>query len=391
MDFDQIINRKGTYSTQWDYIEDRFGHPDLLPFSISDTDFLVPENVLMDLKERLDHGIFGYTRWNHPYFKDSVKTWFSQRFQTDLADREISYSPSVMYSVSKLIDMHSDEKDGVIIQTPAYDAFFKTIKGNNRKIVKNPLNYIDGNYSINFTDLEEKLANKHNKILLLCSPHNPTGRVWTEEELRKIIALAQKHNVYIISDEIHMDVLREGVEHHPIIKFADKNIALVSSGSKTFNFPGLIYSYVILSDDEDFNQFSVRLKEQDGLSSASILGMEATISTYNNNAEWVDELNQYLDSNIAYVESFLAEYFPSIHVVPSESTYLMWIDISKYPLPMDEMQEKLVNKGKVAIMDGSVYGGNGEHFLRLNVGCPKEKLVEGMKRFKFGLTGDRGS
>lgn len=388
MDFDKIINRKGTYSTQWDYIEDRFGHPDLLPFSISDTDFLVPESVLDDLKTRLDHGIYGYTRWNHSYFKDSIRSWFSQRFQTDLTNREILYSPSVMYSISKLIDMHSNENDGVIVQTPAYDAFFKTIKANNRQVVDNPLDYVDGSYSINFTDLEEKLADEQNKILLFCSPHNPTGRVWTEEELIKVIALCQKHNVYIISDEIHMDVLREGIQHHPIVKFAEKNIALVSSGSKTFNFPGLIYSYVILSDDEDLEQFSLRLKDQDGLSSASILGMEATISAYNKNVEWVDELNKYIDSNIEYVEAFLEENFPEMHVVPSESTYLMWIDISDYPLSMAEIQEGLVNKGKVAIMDGSIYGGNGNHFLRLNVGCPKAKLVEGMKRFKLGLKGN---
>ncbi|MGX7109478.1 MalY/PatB family protein [Facklamia miroungae] len=385
MDFDKVKIRKGTYSTQWDYIEDRFGHPDLLPFSISDTDFQVPENVRDSLRKRLDHGIFGYTRWNHSYFKDSVRKWFSQRFQTHLENREILYSPSVMYSISKLIDMHSNINEGVIIQTPVYDAFFKTIKANQRKIVENPLNYTDGYYSIDFKDLEVKLADDENKILLLCSPHNPTGRVWTEEELSQIVSLCKKYNVYIISDEIHMDILRNGVQHKPIIKLAKDNVALVSSGSKTFNFPGLIYSYVILSNKNDIERFSLRLKEQDGVSSASILGMEATISAYNNNSQWVDELNHYLDLNIKFISEFIKENFPEMYVVPSESTYLMWIDTSNYYLSMDEIQHRLVNIGKVAIMDGSVYGGNGKNFLRLNIGCPKQKLVEGMRRFKVSL------
>jgi cystathionine beta-lyase len=386
VDFNQIIDRKGTHCTQWDYVEDRFGQKDLLPFTISDTDFALPDQVKNTLVQRLAHGVFGYTRWDHADLKQSVKKWYGRRFGNDIEEEWIIYSPSVMYSISQLIKMYSREGEGIVLQTPAYDAFYKTISGNKRKIVENPLSYSNGQYSLNFMDLEKKLSKEENRILLLCSPHNPTGRVWTKEELEKIILLCKKYDVFIISDEIHMDVLRHGKVHHPIVSFVEENVALVTSGSKTFNFPGLIFSYVLLPRKKDRQEFLYRLKNQDGLSSASTLGLEATISAYNECEEWVEELNQYIDSNILYVKNILHKYLPRIVVTVPESTYLMWIDVSALGWTMEEIQSRLLNIGKVAIMDGEVYGGNGQAFLRLNVGCPRRKLEEGMERLILSLT-----
>lgn len=385
MDFNQIIDRRGTYCTQWDYVQDRFGVKDLLPFTISDTDFKVPEIVNEAILKRVNHPIYGYTRWNNGDFQNSVTSWYQRRMDTNIDSKWIVYSPSVMYSVSQLIQIVSKEDDGVIIQTPGYDAFFKTIRGNNRQIVENPLNYKDGVYALDFEDLEEKLKLKNNSVLLLCSPHNPTGKVWSEDELIKIIELCAEYDVFIISDEIHMDVLRKNIQHHPILKFSINNIAIVTSASKTFNFPGLIFSYAIIPDVVIQENFLYNLKNKDGLSSTSILGLEATMAAYNHSETWVDDLNIYIEKNYNYVKEQMAKYFPDFKVVESNSTYLMWIDVSESHYSMDEIQNALINVGKVAIMDGKIYGGNGQDFLRLNIGCPMDKLVDGIERMKKSL------
>lgn len=386
MFFDEPINRKGTQCTQWDYVEDRFGEKNLLPFTISDTDFKVPTAVEAALIKRMQHPVFGYTRWNHNEFKQAVCKWYSERFNSMIKSDWLVYSPSVMYSVKQLVTLLSEPGDGIIIQTPAYDAFYKMIKENKRKIVPNALIYDAKSYRIDFEELTRLMAQPENKVLLLCSPHNPTGRVWQKDELQQIIELAKTHDVFIISDEIHMDIVRKGQRHQPIIDLLQENVALVTSGSKTFNFPGLIYSYGIIPDPKLRERFLTQLKEADGLSSTSIFGMTATIAAYDNESKWVDQLNDYLDGNIAYVIAYLQEHHPELVVTKSEATYLMWIDCTALGLTMAELQQRMIRKGKVAIMSGEIYGKEGRNFLRLNIGCSREKLIDGLKRFTLSLT-----
>ena len=386
MFFDEPINRKGTQCTQWDYVEDRFGEKNLLPFTISDTDFKVPAAVEAALIKRMQHPVFGYTRWNHNEFKQAVCKWYSERFNSMIKSDWLVYSPSVMYSVKQLVTLLSEPGDGIIIQTPAYDAFYKMIKENKRKIVPNTLIYDAKSYRIDFEELTRLMAQPENKVLLLCSPHNPTGRVWQKDELQRIIELAKTHDVFIISDEIHMDIVRKGQRHQPIIDLLQENVVLVTSGSKTFNFPGLIYSYGIIPDPKLRERFLTQLKEADGLSSTSIFGMTATIAAYDNESKWVDQLNDYLDGNIAYVIAYLQEHHPELVVTKSEATYLMWIDCTALGLTMAELQQRMIRKGKVAIMSGEIYGKEGRNFLRLNIGCSREKLIDGLKRFTLCLT-----
>lgn len=385
--FDLSIDRKGTYCTQWDYIEDRFGKKDLLPFSVSDTDFSVPEEITKALEERLKHPVFGYTRWNHQTFKGAIADWYQKRFQANIQSEWVLYSPSVIYSIAKLIELKSNQGDHVVLQTPAYDAFFKTIQDNHRTLIENKLLFNDGHYTIDFNDLEAKLAHPKAKIFLLCSPHNPTGRVWTKNELSKILQLCQKHHVFIISDDIHMDILRESQKHIPLTECALelKEIAICSSASKTFNTPGLICSYLIVPDKALREAFLITLKNRDGLSSTSIFGMISTIVAYKECEAWVVELNQYLTENFTILEQFLAAELPNLRLISSEATYLAWIDISAIPHSSDDIQHALIQKGKVAIMPGETYGSNGSTFLRMNLGCPKEKLIEGLKRLKIGI------
>lgn len=385
MNFDQVIDRYNTYCTQWDFVQDRFGVAGLLPFTISDTDFAVPDEVNESLKKRLEHPVFGYTRWNHEDFKQSVISWYSKRLKTAIQADWIQYSPTVIYSVSKLIQLVSAENSGVVLQTPAYDAFYQAIIGNQRKVVENPLRYENYAYTIDFADLEKKLAQPENQVMLLCSPHNPTGRVWTKEELEQIVTLCRKYQVFLIADEIHMDVVRQQVEHQPILSITQTQVAALSSGTKTFNFPGLVFSYALIPDEALHQRFAAALKGQDGLSSASIMGMLATMTAYQQCSYWVDELKAYIDGNIKFTQEFLQKEIPQIKVISSQATYLMWLDTHDLKIPMDKLQGALIHTGKVAIMDGEIYGGNGAEFLRLNVGCPRTKVAAGLQRLKKSI------
>lgn len=385
--FDSFINRLGTYSTQWDYVEDRFGEKDLLPFTISDMDFATPDAIQQALHNRFEHPVFGYTRWNHKDYKFSIKNWYKKRFNSLIDDEWIIYSPSVIYSVSRLIELNSLPNDGVIIQTPAYDAFFKTIGSSNRRIVENPLKYKQGIYSIDFDDLEEKLSEDHNKILLFCSPHNPTGIVWSKKDLKKIIDLCKKYNVFIISDDIHMDITFNELKHTPLTNYIEvyDQMAVCTSTSKTFNTPGLGGSYTLIPNLKLRTQFINILKNRDGLSSASIPGIISTMTAYNDCEEWVENLRDYVYENFKFVKQYLEHNLPQLKFLIPQATYLGWIDVSGLDYTMDEIQDYLVHKGKVAIMYGDIYGGNGEQFLRLNVGCPRSKLEEGLKRLKISI------
>ncbi|MCK1993666.1 pyridoxal phosphate-dependent aminotransferase [Peribacillus muralis] len=386
-DFNEKIDRRGTFCTQWDYVQDRFGEKDLLPFSISDTDFKSPPEILQAIQQRLQHGIFGYTRWNHSPFKDAITQWYKKRFVCPIQEDWITYSPSVIYSVSKLIEIMTEEEDQVVIQTPAYDAFFKTIQDNKRIISSNELIYHEGAYSIDFSDLEEKLAHPKAKVLLLCSPHNPTGRVWTRDELNKIVALCNRYDVYIISDEIHMDIIHEENTHTPIVQSAiDPNtLCICSSASKTFNTPGLGGSYCLIPDTDIREAFLISLKNKDGLSSASVFGMEAVITAYTQCEYWVDELVEYVYGNLRIIQLFLKEHLPMLSFHLPESTYLAWIDVSQLPYSSNQIQDALVHQGKVAIMPGVTFGESGSCFIRLNVGCPEAKLQEGLDRLKSAI------
>ncbi|GGB61953.1 MalY/PatB family protein [Fictibacillus barbaricus] len=386
--FDDEINRLGTFCTQWDYIEDRFGEKDLLPFSISDTDFKVPQEVLEALKNRIDHGIFGYTRWNHEEFKGSIEEWYRKRFSSFINKDWIAYSPSVIYSISKLIEQLTDQGDHIVVQTPAYDAFFKLIKDNKRVLSENKLIYEKYKYSIDFQDLDEKLAHPRAKVLILCSPHNPTGRVWTRDELNKIISLCKKHGVYIISDEIHMDIVLKPNRHIPIVEVAGEyleNISICTSASKTFNTPGLGGSYTIIPNEIIREEFLLTLKNKDGLSSTSTLGAIALMTAYLTCDQWVVDLNAYLKGNMEIVKVFLDTHLPAAHFHVPESTYLAWIDISDLPYSDEQLQKAMIHHGKVAIMPGEMYGKNGKGFIRMNVGCPSSKVIEGLQRLKKAI------
>ncbi|TQQ84515.1 putative C-S lyase [Peptacetobacter hominis] len=388
-DFDKIIDRKGTFCTQWDYIQDRFGVSDLLPFSISDTDFRAPKEIIDDLQKVLEHGIFGYTRWNHHEFKSKIKKHYEKSFSTGIDENRVLYSPSVMYSVSVLIRMLSKEDDLISVFDPMYDAFINVIKKNNRIINPIPLDF-DNDYKIDFDYFEKSISKS--KILLLCSPHNPTGKVFSKEELDKIVLLCKKYNVFIISDEIHSDIVLWENRHIPILKYYNiyKNIILVNSASKTFNIPALGGSYLLVPSSDIREDFLIQTRQKDFVNSAAIMGMIATMSAYEKCDYYIDELVSYTESNMILLKEFFETEFPSISFKMPQSTYLAWIDMRKTGLSSEEIQKLLVIDGKIGIMSGDVYGENGTGFLRMNLGCPRKKLLDGIEKIKYAFRNIEG-
>ncbi|MFV0393166.1 MAG: MalY/PatB family protein [Coprobacillaceae bacterium] len=381
--FDEVVNRYQTYCTQWDYIQDRFGKGNILPFSISDTDFKVPVEVYQQLENVMQHQIYGYSRWNHHDFKGAITNYFKHQFSSIIEEDWVLYSPSVLYSISLLFRLLTKPADKVLTFLPMYDAFYNIIQENNRTLVTSKLLEDNGLFYIDFEDLENKI--KDVQVVLLCSPHNPTGKVFTEEELMRIISLCKEYNVPIISDEIHMDVIMPGNKHTTIMSFINEysKIYLASSGSKTFNYPGLIGSYAVISNKEIYDAFIHQTKNKDFLNSVSLLGMHATITSYNHCQYYVTELKEYINNNFNYVEKFIKDNFKDIVFKKPQATYLAWIDCRNLPFTKEQLQDALVNIGGIGIMPGEVYGG--KKYLRLNCGCPLSKLEEGMKRFKIAI------
>ena len=382
MNFDEIKDRRGTYCTQWDYVKDRFGKEGLLPFTISDMDLESPEEIAEALVKRINHKIFGYSRWNHDDFKNSIESWYKKRFSCEINKDWIVYSPSVIYAVSKFVEMKSEKGDGVLINTPGYDGFFKMILGNERKIISSPLKNINGKYEIDFEDFEKKC--REVKIFLLCSPHNPVGKVWTEEELIKIIEICKKNNVFIISDEIHMDIVYNK-KHIPIVSLGKdylENIVLCTSASKTFNIPAFTGSYLFIPSEKNREDFLKILKERDALSSPSILAVIATMTAYNECEYWVDELIKYTENNIRFVKEYLEKNIPELFCEIPDGSYFAWIDFSKLGISSEEFQKYLIDIGEVAVMPGLTYGEEGRYFLRLNVACSIKKVKDGLERIK---------
>ncbi|MBC4241976.1 aminotransferase class I/II-fold pyridoxal phosphate-dependent enzyme [Klebsiella pneumoniae] len=340
-DFATPIDRHGTWCTQWDYVADRFGAADLLPFTISDMDFATAPCILDAVSQRLAHGVFGYSRWRNEAFLGAIAHWYASRFNSDIDPQSVVYGPSVIYMVAETIRQWSKEGDGVVVHTPAYDAFYNTITANRRRIAPVPLILKDNRWRCDMDRLEAALAEPKNTLLLLCSPHNPTGKVWRREELETMAALCQKHGVRVISDEIHMDMTWSEHRHIPWSEVAQGPWALFTSGSKSFNIPAFTGAYGFIPEE--------------------------------------NERDSYLQANMRYVADTLNNAFPALGWQPPEATYLAWIDLR--PLNVDDraLQQALIAEQKVAIMPGYTYGPEGNGFLRLNVGCPREKLERGVE------------
>ncbi|MFU0867230.1 MalY/PatB family protein [Kluyvera ascorbata] len=384
-DFSTVIDRHGTWCTQWDYVADRFGDADLLPFTISDMDFATAPCILDALSKRLSHGVFGYSRWKNDEFLPAIAHWYAHRFHAVIDTNTLVYGPSVIYMVAEMIRQWSAPGDGIVVHTPAYDAFFKTIEGNQRRVVGVPMDKQDGQWFCNMDKLEAALAEPQNTVLLLCSPQNPTGKVWTRDELETMAALCEKHNVRVISDEIHMDMTWQGHAHIPWSEVARGEWALFTSGSKSFNIPAFTGAYGMIVGDTAREAYLTALKNRDGLSSPSVPALVAHIAAYEHGESWLDALRDYLQENMRYIEQTLNTAFPELKWAMPQATYLAWIDLRPLSIDDRELQDVLIKQQKVAIMPGYTYGEEGNGFIRLNAGCPRVKLEQGVERLTAAI------
>lgn len=377
-DFSKVVDRHGTWCTQWDYVADRFGTADLLPFTISDMDFATAPSIIEALNQRLIHGVFGYSRWKNDEFLAAIAHWFSTQHYTAIDPQSVVYGPSVIYMVSELIRQWSETGEGVVIHTPAYDAFYKAIEGNQRTVMPVALEKQPDGWFCDMGKLEAVLAKPECKILLLCSPQNPTGKVWTCDELEIMADLCERHGVRVISDEIHMDMVWGEQPHIPWSNVARGDWALLTSGSKSFNIPALTGAYGIIENSSSRDAYLSALKGRDGLSSPSVLALTAHIAAYQQGAPWLDALRVYLKDNLTYIADKMNAAFPELNWQIPQSTYLAWLDLRPLNIDDNALQKALIEQEKIAIMPGYTYGEEGRGFIRLNAGCPRSKLEKGV-------------
>ncbi len=377
-DFSKVVDRHGTWCTQWDYVTDRFGTADLLPFTISDMDFATAPCIIEALNQRLIHGVFGYSRWKNDEFLAAIAHWFSTQHYTAIDPQSVVYGPSVIYMVSELIRQWSETGEGVVIHTPAYDAFYKAIEGNQRTVMPVALEKQPDGWFCDMGKLEAVLAKPECKIMLLCSPQNPTGKVWTCDELEIMADLCERHGVRVISDEIHMDMVWGEQPHIPWSNVARGDWALLTSGSKSFNIPALTGAYGIIENSSSRDAYLSALKGRDGLSSPSVLALTAHIAAYQQGAPWLDALRVYLKDNLTYIADKMNAAFPELNWQIPQSTYLAWLDLRPLNIDDNALQKALIEQEKIAIMPGYTYGEEGRGFVRLNAGCPRSKLEKGV-------------
>lgn len=382
-DFDKIVDRRGTSCLKYDFQVERRGRDDLLPLWVADMDFALPENILDDIQKRVSHGIFGYTDPKREYF-DSVIGWFYSHFGWEGKPEWITVTPGVVVAISVAVRALTKEGEGVLIQQPVYYPFSEAILLNKRKLVNNQLVYENGKYSIDFEDFEKKIVDENVKLFILCSPHNPVGRVWTEEELRKMGEICLKHNVIIVSDEIHCDFTYEGHKHTVFPSLGEEfenNVVFCTAPSKTFNIAGLHVSNIFIPNPEIRKKFKSEL-EAFGFSQPNVLGLTACQSVYSKGEEWYRELKEYIAGNLDFAREYFAENMPKIRLVEPDGTYLIWLDCEKLGLSVEELESFVEDKAKLWVDFGKIFGKESGQFIRLNIACPRKTLRQALEQLR---------
>lgn len=378
--FDTLINRQNTMSVKWDTVP-----TDQLPMWVADMDFKCADEIIEALKSRVDHGIYGYLALENSYY-DSIINWMKNRHNWEIQKQWIVTTPGIVTAFNIAIQTFTKKGDKIAIQTPVYPPFFSAVKNNGRELVENRLILKDGIYSMDFNSLEESFKNGV-KALMLCSPHNPIGRVWSKEELKTLGNLCVKYNVLVISDEIHNDLTFNGKTHTVFSKISQEindNCIVCTAPSKTFNIAGIQCSNIIIPNDNLREQF-VKSLTCCGLDHLNIFSVPALITSYNHCEYWLNDLMIYLEDNFNYLDTFLKENLPIIKATPSQGTYLVWLDFRELNLSQSDLVNLISNNAKVLLNDGSTFGEDGIGFMRLNIGCPRELLCNGLNRIKNAI------
>lgn len=385
-DFDRIIPRHDTNSYKWDSVDE----PDMLPMWVADMDFRTAPAVVNALQRRVEHGIFGYTRVPDAYY-DAVMDWFGRKHDWAIQKEWIIYTSGVVPALSAVIKALTAPGDKVLVQTPVYNCFFSSIRNNECEVVANPLIYENATYRIDFDDLERKAADPGVKLLLLCNPHNPAGRVWRTEELARIGEICIRHRVMVVSDEIHCELVFPGYIYTPFAsvsaEFAAHSVICVSP-SKAFNMAGLQIANIICVDAGMRARIDKAINVNE-VCDVNPFGIEATIAAYREGEEWLSQLTGYLEENYLCMKAFCGEYLPGLPITTLEGTYLVWMDCRRLHKTSEELEQLLMKEARLWLNAGTMYGAEGEGFMRWNIACPRPQLIKGLKRFRNSLATNR--
>lgn len=384
-DFDKIVDRNNTNCLKYDFKAERGLPADVLPLWVADMDFPTVPEVTEKLKSVANHGIFGYTEVKDDYF-DAVSGWFLKHFNWETKKEWLVKTPGVVYAIAQAVRAFSKEGDGVMLQNPVYYPFSEVIVDNNRKLVNSPLLYNpegDGyDYTMNFEEIEEKIVSENVKIFLLCNPHNPVGRVWSREELTRLGDICNRHNVLVVSDEIHCDFTYEGFNHTVYASLGreyEKNCIVCTAPSKTFNLAGLQVSNIFIPNADIRKKFLRELRST-GYSQLNTCGLYAAQTAYESGELWLSQLKEYIAGNLLLVRSFVNERLKGIRLIEPQGTYLVWLDCSGLGISDEELNNRIVNKAGLWLDAGNVFGKEGDNFQRINIACPRSVLLEALER-----------
>lgn len=386
VDFDTVPNRRGTNCFKYDFAREMGMPEDVLPLWVADMDFPTAPAVLERLHALAEHGIFGYTGVKDAYFS-AVHNWYAQRFSWETQRSWLVTTPGVVFAIAIAIRAFTQKGDAILIQQPVYYPFANKVTENDRQLVVNPLVLKNGRYEMDFADMERKIVDNRVKMLLLCSPHNPVGRVWTKEELLRVGEICQKHGVLVVSDEIHADFTYAGHTHHVFAsvksEFADFTITCTAP-SKTFNLAGLQNSNIFIPNRQLRHAYKKELSAC-GCGGTNCMGMAACQAAYEAGADWLEQLKQYLAGNLAYIRQFLREKLPEIALIEPEGTYLVWLDLRKLGLTEQQQRQLIVQDAKLWLDTGTLFGQGGEGFERINIACPRTTIEQAMQRLEHAV------
>lgn len=385
-DFDTVPNRRGTNCFKYDFAREMGMPEDVLPLWVADMDFPTAPAVLERLHALAEHGIFGYTGVKDAYFS-AVHNWYAQRFGWETQRSWLVTTPGVVFAIAIAIRAFTQKGDAILIQQPVYYPFANKVTENDRQLVVNPLVLKNGRYEMDFADMERKIVDYHVKMLLLCSPHNPVGRVWTKEELLRVGEICQKHGVLVVSDEIHADFTYAGHTHRVFAsvksEFADFTITCTAP-SKTFNLAGLQNSNIFIPNRQLRHAYKKELSAC-GCGGTNCMGMAACQAAYEAGADWLEQLKQYLAGNLAYIRQFLREKLPDIALIEPDGTYLVWLDLRKLGLTEQQQRQLIVQDAKLWLDTGTLFGQGGDGFERINIACPRTTIEQAMQRLEHAV------
>ncbi len=385
-DFNQVISRQHTHSLKYDFASERNHPQDALPLWVADMDFPVADEIKEVLQTTVNHGIYGYSESKGDYYQ-AVSNWYQHHFDYHIDSSWIIKTPGVVFALAHAIKALTQEGDAVLIQPPVYYPFKEVVEDNHRQLITNSLVLKDGKYHIDFEDFENKIKQHHVKLFLLCSPHNPVGRVWTKEELEKIGQICLENHVYIVSDEIHSDFVYPHNHHYMLASLSpalQEMTITCTAPTKTFNLAGLQISNIIIPNEIIRNKFKHQI-DASGYSQCNMFGLVACQVAYEKGNSWLKQVKDYLYQNILYVDQFLKENLPQVHLIFPEGTYLLWLDFRELHLSNEQLDDLIVNKAKLWLDSGSMFGKDGEGFQRINVACPRSILKQALFQLQSAI------